>query len=40
LNREPPGDEKGKPPFGRITTVPQTSQISGDRALGDLEAEF
>jgi len=32
--------EKGEPAFGRITTVPQTSQISGDGALGDRQAEF
>ena len=32
--------EKGEPAFGRIATVPQTSQISGDHALGDVKAEF
>jgi hypothetical protein len=32
--------EKGEPAFGRIATVPQTSQISGDHALGGVKAEF
>jgi hypothetical protein len=32
--------EEGEPVFGWIATSPQASQISGDGALGDLEAEL
>jgi len=32
--------KKGEPAVGRITTAPQASQISGDRALGKLEAKL
>jgi len=32
--------EKGQPAFSRIAAAPQAVQISGDSALGDLEAEL
>src|SRR5215831_11530817 len=31
--------EEGKPAFGRIAAAPKALQISGDSALGDVEAE-
>ena len=32
--------QESQPALGRIAAAPQASQISGDRALGDLEAKL